>query len=529
MSAVAPVALVLALSATLAVSDLTRSALAEEAYDPPDTVYATGAVFATEEELADRPRTPLFRNFLPPSVDLSHRFPRAGDQGKQGSCVGWAVGYAARAYYNSTPYGGRRLRADQIPSPAYIYDSIRLVDTSCEYGSSIIDALNRLKIGATSLAEYPYDEHLCRSLRVTLLTRADEFRIADWQVVNTSPLDQVKGELANDHPVIISMRPNQDFYDLRGRQVWRGGYPSEDDGYHAITVVGYSDVGQYFTIINSWGRGWGDNGYGRISYDTFRRQVRVGFVMRLVEDPEPEPEPKPEPEPEPEPEPKPEPKPDPPEPIVPELVLPDIGCGQIAIEIRGAKQVVVGFVGTLDDLTKIKEVAARSKARVEVDLRPWPQCEALMTIEKPLAQPSTPSITLPKSSYRADETLAFDVRMAGFQGYLHVAYIQADGNVINLVQSDILTLSTLPPGKAMTFGDGREGRSKFTVAAPFGNEMIVALASKSPLFDEDRPLVETEREFLTALRRAIIARPDPTQPERVVTASYAVLETTEGE
>ena len=59
--------------------------------------------------------------------------------------------------------------------------------------------------------------------------------------------------------------------------------------------------------------------------------------------------------------------------------------------------------------------------------------------------------------------------------------------------------------------------------------MIVALASKSPLFDEDRPLVETEREFLTALRRAIIARPDPTQPERVVTASYAVLETTEGE
>ena len=53
MSAVAPVALVLALSAT-------RSALAEEAYDPPDTVYATGAVFATEEELADRPRTPLF-------------------------------------------------------------------------------------------------------------------------------------------------------------------------------------------------------------------------------------------------------------------------------------------------------------------------------------------------------------------------------------------------------------------------------------------------------------------------------------
>ena len=58
--------------------------------------------------------------------------------------------------------------------------------------------------------------------------------------------------------------------------------------------------------------------------------------------------------------------------------------------------------------------------------------------------------------------------------------------------------------------------------------MIVAVATRSPLFPEARPFVETEREFLTALRKAIIARPDPTQPERVVTASFAVLETKRG-
>ena len=151
-----------------------------------------------------------------------------------------------------------------------------------------------------------------------------------------------------------------------------------------------------------------------------------------------------------------------------------------------------------------------------------------MTIEQPLAQASTPAISLPKSSYRADETLAFDVAMADFQGYLHVAYIQADGTVVNLVESDNLTLSTLPAQTQLTFGDGLEGRPKFTVSAPFGNEMIVALASKSPLFADDRPLVETEREFLTALRKAIIARPDPTQPERVVSASFVTLETKRG-
>ena len=177
----------------------------------------------------------------------------------------------------------------------------------------------------------------------------------------------------------------------------------------------------------------------------------------------------------------------------------------------------------------MKKAVSGTKAQLEVDLRPWPQCETLMTIEKPLARAGGPSISLPKRSYRESDTLAFEVRMPGFRGYLHVAYIQADGAVVNLVESDPLALSTLAANAVLRFGDGKEGRRKFTVGAPFGNEMIVAIASKSPLFSKDRPLVETEREFLTALRGAIIARPDPKQPERFVSAGFVALETKKGE
>ena len=119
--------------------------------------------------------------------------------------------------------------------------------------------------------------------------------------------------------------------------------------------------------------------------------------------------------------------------------------------------------------------------------------------------------------------------MAGFQGYLHVVYVQADGKAINLVKSGPVSLSTLASGASLRFGDGLEGRSNFTVSAPFGREIVVAIASRSPLFAEDRPLVETEREFLTALRRAIVARPDPKQPERAVSAAFVALETEPGE
>ena len=196
---------------------------------------------------------------------------------------------------------------------------------------------------------------------------------------------------------------------------------------------------------------------------------------------------------------------------------------------KKAAKFITGFVGTADDLDKVKKAAAGTKARLDVALRPWPQCEALMTIEKPLARADAPSITLPKRSYRASETLAFEVKMPGYRGYLHLAYIQADGSVVNLVESDPLTLTTLSANAVLKFGDGKEGRRKFTVGAPFGDEMIIAVASKSPLFSKDRPLVETEREFLTALRGAVIAWPDPTQPERVVSAAFVALKTKKGD
>ena len=514
-------------AAVLGVVAATQGAPAEVTHDPDAAVYATGAVFETEEELADKPRTALYRNYLPPLVDLTDRFPPPGDQGEQSSCVGWAVGYAARSYYNSAPGTGPRLRAHEIPSPAFIYDAIRAPGASCDTGTRISDALDLLQRGAVTHAEYPYDDNRCRRPGSQARARASKFTIAKWQVVDTDRLDQVKAELAQGHPVVIGMRPNRDFDRLRGERVWRAGLPAEDDGHHALAVVGYSERGQHFVVMNSWGLGWGDRGFGRIAYDTFRRRVKRGFSMRLEEEP---PLPPPEPvSPEPEPPPPPEPEPPPPKPVPPELALPDIDCGRLAIERRDARAFIVGFVGSAEDFARVRQAATPSNAGVEVALRPWPQCEALMTLERPLAEADTPSIALPSAVYRASETLAFDVTMAGFPGYLHVAYLQADGNVVHLAQSDSLALATLAPRTRRRFGDGLEGRSLFTVTAPFGHEMMVAIASKSPLFVEDRPPMETEREFLTALRKAIIARPDPTQAQRLVSASYAVLETSQGE
>jgi len=38
-------------------------------------------------------------------------------------------------------------------------------------------------------------------------------------------------------------------------------------GGHAICVVGYDDAKKWFKFKNSWGKTWGDGGYGYMSYD----------------------------------------------------------------------------------------------------------------------------------------------------------------------------------------------------------------------------------------------------------------------
>lgn len=49
------------------------------------------------------------------------------------------------------------------------------------------------------------------------------------------------------------------------------------DGGHAVTIVGYNKDG--FIIKNSWGTGWGDAGYGVVSYDYHKLWCRKALIF----------------------------------------------------------------------------------------------------------------------------------------------------------------------------------------------------------------------------------------------------------
>src|ERR1700742_1399076 len=87
-----------------------------------------------ESEYLSFPKEPVYRAYLPAEKDLSARFPAVGDQGPQGSCTAWAVGYALRSYYEGLRQGWDVADKAHQVSPASIYNRLNQDHGNCHTG-----------------------------------------------------------------------------------------------------------------------------------------------------------------------------------------------------------------------------------------------------------------------------------------------------------------------------------------------------------------------------------------------------------
>ncbi len=206
--------------------------------------------------------------------------------------------------------------------------------------------------------------------------------------------------------------------------------------------------------------------------------------------------------------------------------LKTLSCARVDVEPRGGESVLSGYVASDEDLERVKAIAASVPGTSvgNVMVAPWPQCEALQTLEKPLAETDRPTIDIgPTTELRGGDPLRIRVVSPQQISYLYVSYIQADGSVVHLVQPKGLVPQPTLPRQTLTFGGGEGGTPKFTISPPFGREMIIAIASRSPLFDHELAAHQTEREYLTDLRRALIYKPAPDMPDRELAATMTTL------
>lgn len=477
---------------------------------PPGFVFMTGAEPIASAEYTALPKTDTFRAWLPKAVDLTPNYPKPGYQGAQPSCVAWATTYAARSFLHGRSLGRQPTDPAEQMSPAYVYNRLRAPGSQCTTTMSIVKALNLLKNeGAVTLADFPDDIKTCNiPAPAALLGKAATYRLGNWRAIDRerpkderSPvvIDDIKGALSRGEPVVFAMPVAQDWYNLAGDTVYTHAGPA-GDLYHAMAVVGYSEDRQAFRIINSWGTWWADNGYAWIGYSTFKALVNEAYALQAPSLTETALSPA--------------------TAVSPraafDALAAKLPCGSIAVAGDDKALTINGFGGSAEAIEELHAaaIAIGGKVNWQVAHHPWPQCEAELTLARPLAAggvmlAAARESGVPRSGdpvrMMAGEIFGITAAVDAGRPYLTIVYLQADGSALELYRGT----PDEARGKRRSVTIGLQGakETRFQVGPPYGNEMVIALASDHPIADDFAADFHTERQFLTGLRARLTQAP----------------------
>ncbi len=227
--------------------------------------------------LQDEPRPSDYRatpnlDSLPARVDLREYCTPVEDQGQIGSCV-------ANAIVGAFELQRKRERQPHTDfSRLFVYYNARKIqgDPTWDTGSTISSGMAAmLAFGAPSEASWPY-----RFDTFAMPPPPDVYREAAENVpaeyARVFGLDNIRGAIARGFPVVVAANIPFRVYQEAG-DTGVAPKPSRDEvdvmrsrhGRHALLLVGYDKHDGTILARNSWGEGWGDKGYFRMSVDTY--------------------------------------------------------------------------------------------------------------------------------------------------------------------------------------------------------------------------------------------------------------------
>ena len=202
---------------------------------------------------------------LPSSVDLRPTCSPVEDQGDLGSCTGNAL-VGALEYLE---------KKDRVPfidlSRLFIYYNERVIEhsVSSDAGAVIRDGIKSLaKQGVCSEVSWPYDvsQFVVRP-SVPCYREASKHVITAYQRLQI--VDEMRACLAGGFPFVFGFSVYESFESDRVAKTGVVPMPKRSEkllGGHAVLAVGYDDKSKRFIVRNSWGPGWGMQGYFTIPY-----------------------------------------------------------------------------------------------------------------------------------------------------------------------------------------------------------------------------------------------------------------------
>lgn len=232
---------------------------------------------------------------IPNAANLKQYMPEPGDQGNQGSCSAWAVAYGLKSYHEGRKTG----TGPVLFSPAYVFNPFRKNDGNCQNGILLTDGLEYIKdYGCSPWDDMEYDPDDCSRLANSYLhSIASRYKIEDWTTIYAHykiPIDKeglanVKSKIAEGTPVAIAIWPDKAlcaYMDDRrpGKSKWvsREWYDDTEksSNYHAMVCVGYNDISNEITLLNSYGPDSGYEGYIYLSDEVFLKSVYEAYYIK---------------------------------------------------------------------------------------------------------------------------------------------------------------------------------------------------------------------------------------------------------
>ncbi len=216
---------------------------------------------------------------LPKVVDLRSHCSVVEDQGRLGSCT-------ANALAGNLEYLDNKIDHDYSDvSRLFIYYNERVLEGSVDFdsGASLRSGIKTLcKIGYCWESHWPYlIKFFANKPPLACYEEAKSHCIQSYHRITT--IAEMLTCLTEGFPFVFGFAVYESFTEVRVARTGIVPMPKKEEcmlGGHAVMAVGFDNKDKRFLVRNSWGSGWGKNGYCLMPFEYLETLAQDFWTIR---------------------------------------------------------------------------------------------------------------------------------------------------------------------------------------------------------------------------------------------------------